>query len=865
MADPVTVATVLTVLKQIGIYVAAQLAYKEGVDPLLKKWKKSRSDPEVEDEVAKLKAEHDKLQQKLSQYQIAVNYQHSQLTPLLTELVQHTKTREQLTKLVELLKELVGVVSAERIEKRLDQAYDGLDAEQLKNRSYRYELPGGWYDDHYCFYCRATSEPDPPSDWRRHRCFLSVPIEEYRPGSPFMEQRITFDTRIRGIARIRGRRSKPLTLSYYLVKVSVENGRLAGDLEEIFNDPDLLEHHPEATEGIVEKIDTSFFKSLETCFENQRSARENLENLVKNLYDLEILNIITDDPRLEITGILDGTKLTDEWLKKSEKLTKKFNEMQALTQSWRKTTAQLLADDTISDKLRFVRTEEVVPAAHFLRFFDALIDIDKFGFKQIRGGRRRLADNHSEKSPKYLKQIRDDRIHLARDDFFEWYPKYLEGITGDSQPLADIVSCFGKSLSDPGMALGVKGGFAHIHQKTHTASWQKCVPPESTGHASYVRISGVAGDVGLKHIFSEFKGGTNYKKALFVFGDLWWWMFREYSNGLGEPLNAKITGEINTGIAFNILKNINWNRKQKTMINYMHLGELLNRTPHPKVAMPFEICSPSPDQILNTLTNGISFFDGGISLPTSLLNRRSHTRLHHALRRGEQSLEPLKRALLKPRKERIDKLCKDLGLTEEQIEKLMVRIKLSYAANYQSWATVKEAVDEWYEKAFNQWNEEWHRANHNTPSDTSRYEIRKSAFDKWSRESGFPPLWYINTPFGYKSSKRITEEGLEDLCAPLFKAQTDHWETVTIRRHEELLTIAKCDEAIRLNPEDINAYNNRGNAKFLLGQYKEAIADYDMALRINPKDANAYNNRKECQKKVVAELSDDFLRALKRS
>ena len=852
MADPITIVTVTT---QILVYIAAQLAYKKGVEPLLEKWKKSRSDPELlksleaEEEAAKLKAEHDKLQQKLSQYQIAVNHQHSQLTPLLTELVQHTKTREQHTKLVELLKELVGVVSAERIEKRLDQAYDGLDAEQLKNRSYRYKLPGSGYDDHYWFKCAARSDTYFDSD-RTRNCFLSVPLllpnkpdyiynVTFRGGVPLIHQDVTIDTRTRGIARIFSGGSRRLTLFYFLQKVSVENGRLADDLAEIFNDPDLLEHHPEATEGIVEKIDTSFFKSLETYFENQRSARENLENLVKNFYELEILNTITDDPKLEITGILDGTKLTDEWLKKSEKLTKKFNEMQALTQSWRKTTARLLADDTISDKLRFVRTEEVVPAARFLRFFDALVDIDKFYFKQT-----------------------DD---LARDDFFEWYPKYLEGITGDSQPLAGIVSWFGESLGDTR-----KLNFAHTHQKTLD-------PPLASylQHESYVRISGIVEDAGLQYISSEFKGGTNYGKALFHFDH----GISDASKNayLAEALHAKHAAkadrEINTGIAFNILKNINWNSEQQTMVECLSLGEEINGNKFLKAAMPFEICSPSPDQILNTLANGMSFFDGGISLPTSLLNKRSRTRLYHALRRGEQTLEPLKRVLLKPRKERIDKLCKDLGLTEEQIEKLMVRIKLSYAANCQSWATVKETVDEWHEKVLNQRYEElirdyYHRNQAEfvlKPFSNDGELWFKKAFDEWSRQSDFPPLWHINTPFGYKSPKRITEEGLEDLCAPLFKAQTDHWETVTIRRHEELLTIAKCDEAIRLNPEDINAYNNRGNAKFLLGQYKEAIADYDEAIRLNPKDANAYNNRKECQKKVVAELSDDFLRALKRS
>ena len=60
-------------------------------------------------------------------------------------------------------------------------------------------------------------------------------------------------------------------------------------------------------------------------------------------------------------------------------------------------------------------------------------------------------------------------------------------------------------------------------------------------------------------------------------------------------------------------------------------------------------------------------------------------------------------------------------------------------------------------------------------------------------------------------------------------------------RHEE--AIADCNEAIRINPQYANAYTNRGNAQAALGQYHDAITDYDQAISLNPKDAVAYNNR----------------------
>jgi len=50
-------------------------------------------------------------------------------------------------------------------------------------------------------------------------------------------------------------------------------------------------------------------------------------------------------------------------------------------------------------------------------------------------------------------------------------------------------------------------------------------------------------------------------------------------------------------------------------------------------------------------------------------------------------------------------------------------------------------------------------------------------------------------------------------------------------------------EAIRLNPENAKAYNNRGVSYHELGDYNWAIYDYEDAIRLDPEYAEAYSNR----------------------
>ena len=46
-----------------------------------------------------------------------------------------------------------------------------------------------------------------------------------------------------------------------------------------------------------------------------------------------------------------------------------------------------------------------------------------------------------------------------------------------------------------------------------------------------------------------------------------------------------------------------------------------------------------------------------------------------------------------------------------------------------------------------------------------------------------------------------------------------------------------------LNPKEASFYHNRGHAKLLLQEYKEAVSDFSEAIYLDPTDANSYFER----------------------
>ena len=67
--------------------------------------------------------------------------------------------------------------------------------------------------------------------------------------------------------------------------------------------------------------------------------------------------------------------------------------------------------------------------------------------------------------------------------------------------------------------------------------------------------------------------------------------------------------------------------------------------------------------------------------------------------------------------------------------------------------------------------------------------------------------------------------------------------TNSVEKSDQETAINAYGKALRLNPDLVEAYLNRGTAKFDLKQYEAALADFEAALHLNPNYAEAYYNR----------------------
>ena len=68
-------------------------------------------------------------------------------------------------------------------------------------------------------------------------------------------------------------------------------------------------------------------------------------------------------------------------------------------------------------------------------------------------------------------------------------------------------------------------------------------------------------------------------------------------------------------------------------------------------------------------------------------------------------------------------------------------------------------------------------------------------------------------------------------------------------------------KCLKIDPDYVKAYYNRGNTYKELENYKNAIVDYTKAIKINPDFANAYDGRGTAMWYLKAEYCSDYIRA----
>jgi tetratricopeptide (TPR) repeat protein len=66
---------------------------------------------------------------------------------------------------------------------------------------------------------------------------------------------------------------------------------------------------------------------------------------------------------------------------------------------------------------------------------------------------------------------------------------------------------------------------------------------------------------------------------------------------------------------------------------------------------------------------------------------------------------------------------------------------------------------------------------------------------------------------------------------------------ILFQRGDPAAAVEQIDRALKKNPDDVAAHNNRGNALLALRRFDEAVASYDRALRLRPAYADALCNR----------------------
>ena len=375
--------------EEILLYLFLSQAVSRGIDFAWKKLKGSHSEAQLK-ELKELEAKHKKLQTDINRSQNTVSQQFSRLQPLLTQITNNALHTADLAKLSNLLRELAAQTSSMYIEEEIASAYDGLDKEQLESHAYRYFLPESEKRYEHFVY---TESGAPPTSWiplflgRSNRNpEVEDTIDELRrtewewhmPNPPLhMPQELGGPPPSRRFIK-----------SHTLRKASLENQRLFRHLKEIFNNPDLPEHHPDSDPNsdfgygrfndtdLPEGDSDRFFGHCKWFYKYRSGVTDCLKSLHHMFFDFQtlVIHIANSDPEIgEILKANKLNKLCDPKLKILKELIKSYREKQVFIQDWVESTALMLADDSISDEHRVVSAEDLISVDDFLGIFDVCL------------------------------------------------------------------------------------------------------------------------------------------------------------------------------------------------------------------------------------------------------------------------------------------------------------------------------------------------------------------------------------------------------------------------------------------------------------------------------------------------------------
>ncbi|MBD2253590.1 tetratricopeptide repeat protein [Nostoc parmelioides] len=112
----------------------------------------------------------------------------------------------------------------------------------------------------------------------------------------------------------------------------------------------------------------------------------------------------------------------------------------------------------------------------------------------------------------------------------------------------------------------------------------------------------------------------------------------------------------------------------------------------------------------------------------------------------------------------------------------------------------------------------------------------------------------LNIGVNQKAIANTSSQNISPVIVSQVQTTADPLVELGITRQELEKALAESDEAIKLNPNDVDAYLDRAMIRHFSKDYAGAISDYEQAIKLRPrpKDVSVYSN----SGKAHAELGD---------